>query len=200
VSDAILTPRSGLEHIAGLGASEAPAGLVIEPRPAMALVAVIACKERIAMALQHAEIALGVALPTTPRCIAAGNLSWIWAGPGQWLAASERISGHVIERDLRRGFAGLASAIDQSDGRSVIRVSGAKAREALAKGVPIDLDQRTFSAGDTALTVAGHINVHLWQIDDTPTYEFAVFRSFAAAFCNWLLEASTEFGARTEGF
>jgi len=40
--------------------------------------------------------------------------------------------------------------------------------------------------------------VHLWQIDDGPTYEFAVFRSFAAAFCEWLLIASAEFGVVVE--
>jgi len=36
--------------------------------------------------------------------------------------------------------------------------------------------------------------VHLWQSDTAPTYDFAVFRSFAASFCEWLLDAAAEFG------
>jgi methylglutamate dehydrogenase subunit D len=42
--------------------------------------------------------------------------------------------------------------------------------------------------------VAAHIGVHFWQLDAAPTYDFAVFRSFAASFCEWLLDASAEFG------
>jgi methylglutamate dehydrogenase subunit D len=115
----------------------------------------------------------------------------------KWLAMLESASGTDLERDLREGFAGFTSVTNQCDGRSVIRVGGAKARQALAKGVPLDLDPRSFRVGDTALTVVANINVHFWQIDETPTYEFAVFRSFAVAFHKWPLEASIEFGVTT---
>jgi sarcosine oxidase gamma subunit len=56
-------------------------------------------------------------------------------------------------------------------------------------GIPIDLDPQVFGPGDIALTLVGHINVHLWQADRTPTYEFAVPCSFAASFCEWLFAA-----------
>jgi sarcosine oxidase gamma subunit len=36
--------------------------------------------------------------------------------------------------------------------------------------------------------------VHFWQTDAKPTYEFAMFRSFTMAFCEWLLDSSAEFG------
>jgi methylglutamate dehydrogenase subunit D len=136
----------------------------------------------------------GLALPTVPRREFRGPLSFAWAGPGKWLAMLESAWGTGLENDLREGFAGFASVTNQSDGRSIIRVGGPKARQALAKGVPLDLDPRSFRVGDTALTVVANINVHFWQIDETPTYEFAVFRSFAVAFHEWLLEASIEFG------
>jgi methylglutamate dehydrogenase subunit D len=69
-----------------------------------------------------------------------------------------------------------------------------KVRETLAKGVPLDLDSDAFRPGDAALTLAGHINIHFWQIDDTPTYEIMMFRSFAKSFYDWFLDASAEFG------
>jgi len=139
----------------------------------------------------------GLALPTIPRREGRGPLSFTWAGPGKWLAMLESAWAIDFERNLQDVFAGLASVTNQSDGLSVIRVGGPKARQALAKGVPLDLDARSFRVGDTALTVVEHIHAHLWQIDETPTYEFAVFRSFAVAFYEWLLEASIEFGVMT---
>ena len=48
--------------------------------------------------------------------------------------------------------------------------------------------------GDAALTVASHINVHFWLTEDGAAFEFAVFRSLAAAFIERLAEASEEFG------
>ena len=118
----------------------------------------------------------------------------MWAGPGRWLAAAPNQTPATFERDLRRALVGLASVTGQSDGRSIIRVSGPKAREALAKGIPLDLDPRAFVPNDTAMTIVAHINVHLWQCDAVPTYDFAVFRSFAGSFCEWLLDASAVFG------
>ena len=69
--------------------------------------------------------------------------------------------------------------MDQSDGRTIVRISGASARDALAKGAFVDLHQSAFRPGDAAITTIGHIGVHFWQIDEVPTYECAMFRSFA---------------------
>jgi sarcosine oxidase subunit gamma len=59
----------------------------------------------------------------------------------------------------------------------------------------VDLHPSVFRAGDAAITAVAHVGVHFWQLDDVPTYEFTMFRSFAIAFCEWLAEASAEFGA-----
>jgi sarcosine oxidase subunit gamma len=73
-------------------------------------------------------------------------------------------------------------------------VSGPRARDALAKGVHIDLHPRVFTPGDAAITAVAYINVHFWQIDEMPTYDLAMFRSFAVAFSEWLTVAAAEFG------
>ena len=83
---------------------------------------------------------------------------------------------------------------DQSDGRIILRVTGPRVRDALAKGVPIDLHPRAFRPGDAAITTVATIGVHLWQVDDAPTYELIVPRSFAVAFREWFDEAAAEFG------
>jgi len=106
---------------------------------------------------------------------------------------AEGTDGAAFEARLRAALAGLASVSDQSDGRVVVRVGGPRARDTLAKGLPIDLHPRAFKPGDAAVSVVAHIAVHLWQIDPAPTYELAVPRSFAASFCDWLAAAAAEF-------
>ena len=137
------------------------------------------------MAAQHAENA---------RVAGLDSLNFIWAGPGRWLAGTSAQTGASLEAMLRKELSDVVSVINQTDGRCVFRIGGPSVREVLAKGVPIDLDPQVFGPGDTALTLVGHINVHLWQVDPTPTYDFAVPRSFAASFCEWLFAASAKYG------
>ena len=124
------------------------------------------------------------------------NDAFASAGPDHWLAAADTMPGVAFEQRLRSELAGLASVSDQSDGRTLIRVSGPRARDALAKGVMIDLHPRAFRPGDAAVSTIGHIGVHFWQLDDLPTYEFVVFRSLAADFWHWLVDAASEFGVK----
>lgn len=168
--------------------------MTITLRSDLALASVMARVGKTVELSRHATKKFGIELPYRPQRVYKDTVSFIWAGPGLWLAAKENGTAGAFEHDLRDAFAGLASVTNQSDGRTVIQVSGPKVRQMLAKGVPIDLDPREFRPGDTALTVAAHINVHFWLIDDTPIFEFAVFRSFAAAFVEQLSAASAEFG------
>jgi methylglutamate dehydrogenase subunit D len=139
--------------------------------------------------------AYGVTLPDRPGRVEGNAIAFVWAGPGQWLAIADRGASRDLEVELKLALPGLASIVDHSDGRVVIRISGPRARDVLAKGVPIDLDPRAFRPGDAAITHASHIGVILWQIDDAPTYEVALFRSYADSFAHWIEDAAAEFVA-----
>jgi sarcosine oxidase subunit gamma len=197
VSDLVLTPRSALDRVLVPGRygieADVP-GIVISEHTGIALASVMCRRGKAADLCARVKERLGADLPMTPRRAANGSVRFIWAGPGRWLAEMSDEQPQTFERTLREALSDLASITGQSDGRCVIRVSGPKAREMLAKGVPLDLDPSVFGPGDTALTVVAHINVHFWQLDATPSYEFAVFRSYAAGFCEWLLDAAAEFG------
>jgi sarcosine oxidase subunit gamma len=136
----------------------------------------------------------GVRLPDTPKCASAGSISFLWSGVGQWLAMVEGEDGTAFERRLRIALGDLASVTDQSDSRMIVRIAGPHARASLAKGVPIDLHASAFRAGDVAATTVAYIGLLLWQVDATPTYEFLVPRSYAAACWDWLAESAAEFG------
>ena len=145
-------------------------------------------------AVLHERMAMhwGVILPTTPRRIEAGALAFIWSGPRRWMATGP--PGSNLETLVREKLDGLAAITDQGDSRAVLRISGPCARDTLAKLVGIDLHPRAFRPGDTALCVAAHINIHLWQIDEQPSFDIAVPRSLALSFHHALCIAAAAFG------
>jgi methylglutamate dehydrogenase subunit D len=203
VADVSLFPSSGLEHLLQPKTHGNPVGepgvtLALRTDPALAYV--LARNGKSGALQQRVQERFGLALPPTAERAGDGDvpslddLSFIWAGPGRWLARKPAQTGAGLEAMLRSELSAVASVINQTDGRCVFHVGGPAVRAVLAKGVPIDLDARVFAPGDTALTVAGHISVHLWQIDRAPTYEFAVPRSFAASFCEWLFAAAASHG------
>jgi methylglutamate dehydrogenase subunit D len=197
VADFVLTPRSGLERalLPGThGAYRDAAGVVLRLHTDLALVLVIARKGKTEDLRRRLQDRFDLTLPLTSRRIQKSGFSFVWAGPERWLAATPTQTPAAFEAMLRSEMSGLASVANQTDGRCIFQISGPKARDTLAHGLPIDIDPRVFGAGDTALTLAGHINVHLWQLDLSPAYEMAVPRSFAASFCEWLLAASAKYG------
>jgi methylglutamate dehydrogenase subunit D len=198
VADVSLFPRSGLEHLLQPGTRGGYAGepgVILALRTDLALAYVLARNGKTGALRQRVQDRFRLALPMTAqraadRSPSLDGLSFIWAGPGRWLARTPAQTGVALEATLRSELSAVASAINQTDGRCVFRIGGPRVREVLAKGVPIDLDERVFRPGDTALTLVGHVSVHLWQVDPAPTYEFAVPRSFAASFCEWLFAAA----------
>jgi sarcosine oxidase subunit gamma len=73
-------------------------------------------------------------------------------------------------------------------------LSGPHARDVLAKGLPIDLDPRAFPLGSAATSAIAHMGVQLWQLDDTRSYDLAIFRSVSQSFWSWLSASAAEFG------
>ena len=173
------------------GRREGPAGVTVTPREGLALASVTAvdgAEDRLAEAIQGR---FGLSLPEPGAALFSGETGLIWSGPGQWLAlgpARGDLDG------LGETLKDLAAVADQSDGRAVLRLSGADARRVLEKGVSVDLHPRALRPGRTAVTAIAHIGVQLWQRDDRPTYEIAVARSFAGSLWSWLDEAAAEFG------
>ena len=86
--------------------------------------------------------------------------------------------------------------MDQSHGRAVLRLAGARARDVLAKGCRLDLHPRVFVPGMCAQTVIAQIGVLLHQRDEIPTYDLYVLAGYALDFLEWLTSSAAEFGYR----
>ena len=202
MSDRHLRPLSALAGIAVPGRFGKPGGepgVVIQERVGLGL-ATVAARKGQADALKAAVASVyGVELPASSRVAQGAQVSFVGYGPGQWLAVSEQLANEALARDLAQHLKGLASISDQSGGRTVLRVSGPRARDVLAKGLPIDLDPRAFPLGSATTSTISLMGVQLWQTDDTRSYDIAIFRSVSASFWRWLTASAGEYGYEVSG-
>jgi len=196
VPDPILTPRSALASVLTPGhhGAEGGAGVTLSECRGLSLFSIAARAEKAAELSASIEHALGVPLPTQPARTAIGSVAFIWSGPDSWLAVCSWKNGLASRLETLNGP--LAAITDLTSSQVIIRLGGRRARDGLMKVVPIDLDETVFQTGSAAVTAASHIRVHLWQIDDTPTYEIACPRSYAVSLWHGLTSAFEEYGYR----
>ena len=138
--------------------------------------------------------ALGVDASTTPGvCNSDGVNQVVWNGPNQWMVISEGDAAEGLLEKIRQAVGDKAGVVDQSHGRVGLRLSGEHSRTVLQKNCPLDVHPRSFSAGSCALTTIAHIGALLIQVDDAPTYDLFVNRSFARSFADSIVHSCHEF-------
>jgi len=191
-----LTRMSALHGLAlpgRYGKSDGAPGVVIAERADLGL-ATIACRKGQDDGLKaRVRDAYSVDVPSGSSVARGKAVSFVGTGPGQWLAMSESLENEALAADLLAKLKGLASIADQSGGRAVIRLSGPRARDVLAKGLAVDLDPRVFPADGAVTSTISHMGVQIWQVDPQ-TYDIALFRSVAESFWRWLTASAAEFG------
>jgi sarcosine oxidase subunit gamma len=136
----------------------------------------------------------GLELPMEPKRVSSKGFALIGTAPGQWLAVAESKEARELPAMLAVALKGLATVVDLSDGKAVLRISGPRARDTLAKGCALDLHPRVFKSGSAATTPVALIDCVIWQVDETPTYDLAVPTSYAESFWSWLTASAAEFG------
>jgi sarcosine oxidase subunit gamma len=196
---------SPLQHAAvpGLaGAAAAEPGIALSELRDFNRVQVMARRGRWKQAAAATKKLFGATPPDSPRAVFAKNAVLIWSGPDQFLALTERTAGHGFENPLaglKDASGDAASLSDQSDGRCLIRISGPRVRDALAKLVSLDLHDSAFPAGIAAATALDHTSINLWRAPDAdglPVYDMLVFTSFADSLWHAMLDAAAEYGVR----
>lgn len=149
---------------------------------------------------------LGVALPTEPNTTTAkGDLTVFWLGPDEWWVVTPG-DGPATADKLRAALAGQKAAVtDVSESRTCIHVRGPRARDLLAKGCPLDLHPRVFTAGSCAQSHCAKTMITLHQLADDgsdegddegsgPAYDIYVLNSFSEYLWLWLEDAAREYG------
>ncbi len=137
----------------------------------------------------------GAGPPSDANTVAsAGANKILWLGPDEWLIVTAEGKQQAMATALEAALTGRhVSIVDTSDARTMIRLHGARARDVLVKGCPLDLHPRAFGPGQCAQTILAKADVLIHQRDDVPTYDIYVLCSFARYLWDWLVDAAKEF-------
>jgi len=120
------------------------------------------------------------------------------AGPGEWLIVSEEVSVTSLARDLATIGEEVLYAVDQSDGRVVIRLTGPDVRKILAKCLAVDLHPDEFPLGASTPILCCHVAANLARTGED-TFDLVLMRSCAGHVFDEIIEMGREY-AMTAGF
>jgi sarcosine oxidase subunit gamma len=188
----IAIARSPLWHLTVPTVSTA---LALHEKPFHGIVA-LRVDLRDTQAREAVETALHAALPQANRTIVCAGGCALWLGPDEFLIVTEPGGEASLVTALSAALSGRRGAVvDVSDSRTVIALSGKRARDLLAKGGGLDLHPRSFAPGQCAQSFLAKVKVALHQLDDTPSYHIIVERSVAEYLFLWLADASREYSA-----
>lgn len=169
-------------------------GLKLQARRNTTSIQVMAFKNQYAATADALSDALGIACPTTPGiCNSSETTQLVWNGPNQWMVIGEGRDAESLLAIIHSAVQKKAAVIDQSHGRVGLRLSGEHARAVMQKNCALDLHTRSFSPGNCALTMIAHIAALLIQVDDAPSYDMFVNRSFARSFAHSVAHSCEEF-------
>lgn len=188
------SPLDGVAATGRLGRTIGIAGVRIREIKNTAGLAIVARKGRSADVAAVLSRHVGSTVIDAAKRASGNGLAISGTGPGQWLAMAEPTAAGTLLDALRGALDGLAAVTDQGDGRVILEVSGSRARDALAKGIAVDLDPAAFKVEDLAQTSASHIGLQIALIDASPTFEIISGRSTAGSLWAWLTASAAEYG------
>jgi sarcosine oxidase subunit gamma len=136
--------------------------------------------------------ALGAPLPGGPNRATGAEPRILGLAPGDWMVVGAELDAEALAAAVRPALVHVA---DVTAGRIAFEVSGARACDLLAKGVPLDLHERAFPADSCAQTVLAQTHV---LIDRPGSADGALFTlyadvSYAAHLSAWFQAAAAEF-------
>jgi heterotetrameric sarcosine oxidase gamma subunit len=179
------------------GAGGGASGLVIQERPNVAQIQVIARKDRDDSLARRLSALLGTAL--APLEGAETDAFCIYAtGPREYWVFSETLGADALERRLGDELGDTASLFDQSHVRIVVGIRGDGATGLLAQGTNLDLGGGAPPAPGASHTALDHVPALVVRRAERNSYNWSVPRSYAGSFVAWFSEAALEFGYTVE--
>lgn len=123
--------------------------------------------------------AAGVDMPAKGAANCVENQGLCWMSPDELLVLCPYEAVATTLGEMKQALEDShALAVNVSDARACFRVSGAFAREVLAKVCPVDLSPSGFQPGSFRRTRMAQVPVAFWMPDET-TFQVICFRSHA---------------------
>ena len=142
-----------------------------------------------------AEAALGQPLPVVPNTVSAGEQRILWLGPDEWLVVPPLDKTPHLLNSLSDSLSSCHAAVnDISGGNVALPLAGASTRDLLAKGCTLDLHPTVFEVGSCAQSGLGKAAALFVMVDDAPTFDLIVRRSFSEYLIKWLRHSGREYG------
>lgn len=145
---------------------------------------------------QALENALGLALPRRVGEVTGdgAGLHALWLGPDEFLAVevsrAQQPGETIVAEAALEGLPG--QAVELSANRTILELSGAKAREVLEKSIRADIHPRVFGVGTAIVTQMGPVPIILHHSAELE-YRICPRASFADFAVRWLLDGMAEF-------
>ena len=195
--------RSALAHLGLLGraaiSSKATAGVKMSEVAHRTIVNIRGAASDPAFS-SAVQLATGVMLPHRANTVSTGGGRQIlWLGPNEWWVTGPDGEAEALIEKLRESFVGQhAAACDVSESRAIIVLRGVNARDVLMRGVSLDLHPREFIVGQCAQTGVSRANALIHLVDDAPTFELYVLKSFSDYLWRWLETVARDFNVAVD--
>ncbi len=140
---------------------------------------------------------VGAALPSVNETSGKSEgVHVLGLGPDEWLIITPTGDEANLKANLEKAVADFHAAVTLTgESMTVIRLTGAHARDVLAKGCPVDMHPRVFGSGQCAQTTLARADITMHRTADD-AFDIIVRRSFAEYVWTWLEDAAREYGVR----
>jgi heterotetrameric sarcosine oxidase gamma subunit len=139
---------------------------------------------------------LGLALPEGQDAAGSDHGAVTFqVAPRRWWLVVQEARRSDFDAALASALSTRAARTDLSHARIVLRLGGSDSRSVLGKLCRIDLHPRAFPPGRVAQTALGQVAALIHAIDDRPSFDLYLPRSFAESATESLIDAAAEFGA-----
>ena len=137
---------------------------------------------------------IGTRLPVKAHGVnVSGHRSIIWCGPDEWLILSENGTAETIMAELDVPESGHVAVTNVSDALGGLIISGAHARDVLAKHCALDFHPSAFTPGMAQQTLLSHAGVNIICRSED---EFLIIgrTSFMPYIAELMMDAAVEYG------
>ena len=138
------------------------------------------------------EAAVGVGVPAPLGALFNADRGAIWMAGDEVLLLVPYVRAPAVTAELTGALAqSHHMAVDVSDARAVLGISGPGAQELMAKGAPLDVSDAAFPVGTARRTHFAEIAVGIWR-REPEVWQMMCFQSYAPHLFAWLVASAGE--------